>query len=82
MLKLGHDVSVHETLHGKVTSLTTSLLQLEKAGIVAREGKGRSALWRIDHRNRKRDDDTVREAKELPNTSAAQSKFLRRRRWF
>ncbi|MGY3607651.1 MULTISPECIES: hypothetical protein [unclassified Bradyrhizobium] len=47
MLKLGHDVSVHETLRGKVTSLTISLSRLEKAGIVAREGKGQSAMWRI-----------------------------------
>ncbi len=47
MLKLGHDVSVHETLRGKVSSLLISLLRLEKAGILAREGKGHSALRRI-----------------------------------
>jgi hypothetical protein len=47
MLKLGHDVSVHETLRGKVTSLTIGLSRLEKAGIVAREGKGGSARWRF-----------------------------------
>ncbi|MGY3610809.1 MULTISPECIES: hypothetical protein [unclassified Bradyrhizobium] len=47
MLKLGHDVSVHETLPGKVSSLLISLWRLEKAGMVAREGKGRSALWRF-----------------------------------
>ncbi|WP_130227755.1 hypothetical protein [Bradyrhizobium sp. Leo121] len=46
MLKLGHDVSVHETLPGKTSSLLISLWRLEKAGIVAREGKGRSARWR------------------------------------
>jgi DNA-binding PadR family transcriptional regulator len=47
MLKLGHDVSVHETLRGKVSSLMISLWRLEKAGLVAREGKGHSALWRF-----------------------------------
>jgi hypothetical protein len=47
MLKLGHDVSVHETLRGKVASLTASLLRLERAGLVAREGKGPSSLWRF-----------------------------------
>jgi hypothetical protein len=47
MLKLGRDVSVHKTLRGKVTSLLISLWRLEKAGLVEREGKGRSALWRF-----------------------------------
>jgi hypothetical protein len=47
MLKLGHNVSVHETLRGKVSSLMISLWRLEKASLVAREGKGHSALWRI-----------------------------------
>ncbi|MCA6109289.1 hypothetical protein [Bradyrhizobium cenepequi] len=47
MLKLGHDISIHETLRSKVTSLTISLWRPEKAGVVAREGKSRSARWQF-----------------------------------